>query len=172
MAGYEPVERISADHDTATFDCGSQSQSEWLRKYALQADRAGTSRVYVTCETGGRRVAAYYALAAGSVEPADAPRRVSSGAGLYPIPIILLTRLGVDVRDQRGGLGRRLVRDALQRVATSAGQVGVRALLIEAESPEARRFYEHLAEFEPSPTDDLRLFLLMKDLVKALTDPV
>jgi hypothetical protein len=39
-----------------------------------------------------------------------------------------------------------------------------RARLVHAESDTARAFYQHLAEFEPSPTDALHLFLLMKDL--------
>jgi hypothetical protein len=63
------------------------------------------------------------------------------------------------------------VSDALQRVVASADLIGVRALLIHAESPAARDFYLNLAEFEPSPTDPLHLILLMKDLRRALGAP-
>jgi len=43
--------------------------------------------------------------------------------------------------------------------------VGCRGLLVHAESEEARAFYLHLVpEFEPCPTDDLHLVLLMKDI--------
>jgi hypothetical protein len=48
--------------------------------------------------------------------------------------------------------------------------IGVRALLIHAESDDARAFYEHLGEFERSPTDPLHLMLLMKDLRPALEE--
>ena len=41
-------------------------------------------------------------------------------------------------------------------------------MLIHAESESARSFYEHLAEFERSPTDPLHLILLMKDLRKVI----
>jgi len=42
-------------------------------------------------------------------------------------------------------------------------------LLVHAESEEARDFYLHLVpEFEQSPTDDLHLVLLMKDIRRAL----
>jgi hypothetical protein len=38
-----------------------------------------------------------------------------------------------------------------------------------AESAEAKKFYLHLMpEFEPSPTDDLHLVLLMKDIRRTL----
>lgn len=48
--------------------------------------------------------------------------------------------------------------------------IGVRALLVRAESARARGFYEHLAESEPSATDPLHLVLLMKDLRCALEE--
>ena len=62
------------------------------------------------------------------------------GYGLGSIPFgIILTRLGVDVSQQGRGLGSGLVADALQQVASIADRVGVRALLIHAEAPEAAR---------------------------------
>lgn len=134
----------------------------------MQAQSAGTSRVYVTTAAGSPIVLGYYALAAGSVEPAEASDRLRKGTGRHPIPVVLLTRLGVDVRAQSLGLGAALVRDALLRVAAAADVIGVRALLIHAESDRARAFYEHIAEFERSPTDPLHLILLMKDLRRAL----
>ena len=44
---------------------------------------------------------------------------------------------------------------------------GIRALLIHAHDEAARAFYERF-DFEPSPTDPLHLFLLLKDLRRAL----
>lgn len=164
MSELGTPEPIVADHLTDDFDCGSQAQSTWLRRFALQAQRSGTSRVYVIAGNADRRVTGYYALAAGSVELATAPSRVAKGTGRHPVPVVILTRLGVDVTAQKRGLGAALVRDALLRVAGAADLIGVRALLIHTESEDARRFYEHLAEFEPSPTDPLHLSLLLKDL--------
>ncbi|WP_322756568.1 hypothetical protein [Frankia sp. Cas3] len=59
--------------------------------------------------------------------------------------------------------------DALRRTAAAADLVGIGALLIHAEDDDARSFYLRLAAFESSPTDDLYLFLLMKDLRRVLT---
>lgn len=66
------------------------------------------------------------------------------------------------------GLGRALVADALRRVAAASEVIGVRALLIHCENDAARDFCLRLAKFDASPTDPLHLFLLMKDLRKAL----
>lgn len=168
MDQFGPVVPLIAPHDTTAFDCGSDTQSEWLRRHGLQAHSAGTSRVYVSTVPGSPIVLGYYALAAGSVEPAEAPDRLRKGVGRHPIPVVLLTRLGVDVRVQGLGLGAALVRDALLRVATAADVIGVRAVLIHAESDRARAFYQHVAEFDTSPTDPLHLILLMKDVRRAL----
>ena len=164
MSRYSPVDLLTERHETDEFDCGSDAQTDWLRKHALQAHHAGTSRVYVVTLAGARRVVGYHALAAASVEREDTPARVKRGTGRHPIPVILLARLGVDVTEQRRGLGAALVKDALQRAAAAGHEIGVRAVPIHAEREAARDFYLHLAEFEPSPTDPLHLYLLMKDL--------
>ena len=166
---FGPVESLGRAHMLAGFDCGSAAQSAWLAAHAAQAHQAGLSRVYVVTD-GDRtqRVVGYYALAAGSVAPAQAPVRLGQGAGRYHQPVVILTRLGVDLSVQGMGLGRALVVDALRRVAAAGEVIGVRALLIHCEHDKARDFYLRLAKFEPSPTDPLHLFLLMKDLRKAL----
>jgi GNAT superfamily N-acetyltransferase len=164
VSRYSSPGRLTSQHETSEFDCGSDAQTSWLRKHALQAQAAETSVVYVVCRAGERRVVGYFALAAGSVEPVEAPPRVTRGAGRYLVPVILLTRLGVDLEEQGRGLGKALMKEVLLRTAEAADTIGARALLIHAESETARAFYEHLGEFEPSPTDRLHLYLLMKDL--------
>lgn len=167
---FGAVEPLSAEYVVVGFDCGSVAQSEWLVQHALQAHRAGLSRVYVVrgLDQPDARVVGYYALAAGSVAPADASRRMMQGAGRYHQPVVILTRLGVDRAAQGAGLGRALVVDALRRIATASEVIGVRALLIHCESEAARDFYLRLAKFDPSPTDPMHLLLMMKDLRRAL----
>lgn len=168
---FSPVAPLTKSHAVADFDCGSSAQSAWLARHALQAQQAGTSRVYVVTrkEDDERKVLGYYALAAGSVAPEGIPQRLAQGAGRYSQPVVILTRLGVDLSAQGTGLGKGLVVDALRRVAAASEVIGVRALLIHCEDDGARDFYQHLAKFDVSPTDPLHLFLLMKDLRKALS---
>jgi GNAT superfamily N-acetyltransferase len=168
---YNRIEPIASDHDTQSFDCGSEEQTAWLTRHALQAHQSDTAKVYVVCADGSRSVAGYYALAAGSVEHAVVPPRLTKGVGRYPIPVVILTRLGVDLDHQGRGLGSALLRDALFQVAAIAERAGVRALLIHAETPEAAAFYRGIdASFEASPTDPLHMFLAIKDLRKAIRE--
>lgn len=151
-------------HDVSAFDCGSEAQTRWLRQVARTDQAARTAVVYVVTEEGGDRVLGYYALAAASAASAGAPSPLLKSAGRSPIPVILLARLGVDLRAQGRGLGTALVKDAMLRAHEAAGTIGARALLIHAESDTARTFYLHLAEFETSPTDPLHLFLPLADI--------
>jgi GNAT superfamily N-acetyltransferase len=167
---FSEVELLRAGHRIEGFNCGSAAQTHWLLRHALQAQQAGTSRVYVVRRQDDDPVIGFYALAAGSVAPSITPSRVLRGTGRYPVPVIILTRLGVDLGAQGHGLGRALVVDALRRVAGAADLIGVRAMLIHCESESARHFYLRLAAFEPSPTDPLHLWLLLKDLRRALDD--
>lgn len=168
MSSIERPRKLCADDVLSTFDCGQLDLNEWLHRHALTNQRAGMATVFVTKDRDSPHVVGYYALATGGVENAAAPTRVTKGVPRHPLPVILLTRLAVDISVQGRKLGRALLIDALRRVDAASDEVGVRALLIHAKDDDARAFYMRCAEFEPSPTDPLHLFLLMKDLKKAL----
>jgi hypothetical protein len=166
---YGPPEALADHHDLTIFECRSEEQTEWLRRHARQSAGAGTTRVFVVTEAGSRVVVAYYAWCMAQVDTARAPQRLRKGAGRYPQPVALLARLGVDIHHERRGLGAGLLQDAFARLLELSTEIGCRGLLIHAESREAREFYLHLVpEFESSPTDDLHLLLLMKDIRRTL----
>lgn len=168
---YSDVERLDQHRDIGAFDCGSAAQTDWLRNHAFLANAAGTSNVFVVRRLSDEKVVGFYALATGSIERLESPERIQKGTGRYDsIPVIILTRLGVDVDEQHKGLGKALVMDALERSMLVSEHVGFRCLLIHAETEEAMSFYLKLADFEKSPVDELPLFLLMKDLRRALHD--
>jgi hypothetical protein len=88
--------------------------------------------------------------------------------GNYDVPVVILTRLGVDLAEQGRGLGRSLAVDVFRRIDRIAEEVGVRAVLIHAGDADAREFYRRLAAFEASPVDELQLMLLLEDLRNAV----
>lgn len=171
MTRYGRIDAIDPHHDASAFECGSDDQTTWLRRHALQAHQSDTAKAYVVCTQGSSRVVGYYALTAGSVATEDAPARLTKGIGRYPVPVVILARLGIDVTEQGRGLGTALVRDALLQTASVAASIGVRALLIHAETEQAADFYAAIDPgFEPSPTDPLHVLLLIKDLRRAIRD--
>jgi GNAT superfamily N-acetyltransferase len=171
MSRYQPPELLATRHQLAGFRCRSEEQTTWLVELAKQAHGTGTTRVFVITEVDQTAVVAYYAWCMASVAIADLPERLHRGAGRYPQPIALLARLGVDQRHEGQGLGAALLLDVITRVASLSDSIGCRGLLVQAESEQARSFYEHLIpEFERSPTDPLHLLLLLKDIRRTLRD--
>lgn len=164
-AAYQPPEPLTSRHNVSGFQCRSAEQTEWLHRYARQSASTGTTRVFVVTTNDGEQVVAYYAWCMAQIRITEAPARLRKGAGRYPQPVALLARLGVDSGHERRGLGAALLQDALARLIELSNAIGCRGLLIHAESQQARDFYLHLIpELEASPTDDLHLVLLMKDI--------
>jgi GNAT superfamily N-acetyltransferase len=162
------VEAISELHDVSRFDCGGhESLNDWLKRFALTNQNSESARTYVVHRNG--LVVGYYSISAGSVSAEEAPARISKGLARHPIPVILLARLAVDKDEKGTGLGKALLKDALQRIAQAANIVGARAALVHAIDEPAKKFYQHF-DFEPSPIHELQLMLLMKDLRKALEE--
>jgi hypothetical protein len=129
----------------------------------------GTTKIFVVTEAGSDRVVAYYAWCMAQLAISEAPDRMRKGAGRYPQPVALLARLGVDVEHEGRGLGAGLLSHVIARVAALSVEIGCRGLLVHAESQTARDFYLHLVpDLEQSPTDDLHLVLMLKDIRRTL----
>ena len=166
---YRAPELLRLVHVLDEFECGSVEQTEWLRRFARQSASMGTTKVFVVTETGSDRVVAYYAWCMARLAVGDAPERLRKGAGRYPQPIALLARIGVDLTHEGKGLGVGLLMDVIARVAALSDEIGCRGLVVHAESQTARDFYLHLVpEFEQSPTDELHLVLMLKDIKRTL----
>ena len=166
---YQAPAPLARQHQLEDFTCRSTEQTEWLIRYARQSMAAGATRVFVTTPLGKQAVAAYYAWTMAHIEAADAPSRLLKGSGRYPQPVALLARLGVHTQHEGHGLGAALLKDVMCRAAAISDHIGCRGLLVHAESEQARNFYQHLVpEFETSPTDDLHLLLLLKDIKRSL----
>jgi len=156
------IEGLTQTHDLSSFDCGTASLNEWLRRFAWRNQQADAAKVYVAHHRDDV-VVGYHSLTASSVRRDDAPARVAKGLANHPIGVALLGRLAVDRRQKGKGLGRALMLDALLRTAQAADTIGIRALLVHAIDEDARRSYLHF-NFEPAPVDPMHLMLLIKDL--------
>ena len=166
---YRPPEPLGDQHEVGAFACRSVEQTDWLVRHARQSASTGTTKVFVVTEVGSAEVVAYYGWCRAQLSPAGAPARARKGAGRYPQPIALLARLGVHHDHEGRGLDAALMQDVFTRLVALSDDIGCRGLLVHCESAEARGFYLHLVpEFEPSPTDDLHLVLLMKDIQRTL----
>jgi GNAT superfamily N-acetyltransferase len=156
------IEKLGTSPDASGFDCGVESMTTWIKRYALMSKQSDITQTYVLHRHDNRLIG-YYALSAGDVNREAAPERIAKGMPNYPIGVVVLTRLAVDARFQGQGLAATLLQDAFVRVDRTADIVGVRALFVHAINDTAREFYLHQG-FVPSPIERLHLMLAMKDL--------
>jgi predicted N-acetyltransferase YhbS len=84
-----------------------------------------------------------------------------------PIPVVVLGRLAVDRSQQGRGLGRALFRDCALRVAQAADTIGIRGIVVQAISDQAKAFYQALG-FDPSPAEPMTLMVTLADVQRLL----
>ena len=159
MTLHEP-ESLAANHRLDTFDCGKPALNDWLMRHSRQAQASGSAKTFVI--TSGNFVVGYFSLTVGQIDTLDAPERIRKGMGQYPIPVVLLARLAVSLRNQGMGIGVGLLQDAIRRTLVIAEQAGIRAILTHPIDKQAAEFYRRFG-FEPSPLREDQLLLLLKD---------
>ena len=152
---------LAEQHRLESFDCGKPALDDWLLRHARQAQGSGSAKTFVVAEDDGR-VAGYFSLTVGQVEPLEAPERIRKGMGRYPLPVVILARLAVSKHDQGRGIGFGLLQDAIRRTSLMAEQAGIRAILTHPIDEEAARFYARFG-FTGSPLREQQLLLLLKD---------
>ena len=167
MSDVRRVEKLRRDHPVENFDCGREELNRYLVRYAWQNQQASGAQTYVGIV--GEVIVGYHTLAVGHVTLEDAPERLTKGLAKHPVPIMLLARLATDLRWQGKGVGKTLLRDAMQRTLQAGDIAGIRALAVHAKNEAARHFYEHF-DFVPSPTDPMHLFVLLKDVRRIMLE--
>lgn len=151
-----PPKPLAEEHRLDDFRCTSSELAKWLTDRARKNHRDGASKCFVVCDDQ-QNVIGYYALAAGSVSHEIAPGRIKRNTP-DPVPVAVLGRLAVHSNWTSQGIGRGLLKDAIQRTLQAAGQMGIQALLCHAIDEEAKAFYiKH--GFIESPIDPMTVIL-------------
>jgi GNAT superfamily N-acetyltransferase len=155
------IEKLARHHTVDEFDCGQPPLNQFLIRFAFPNQQANASQTYVALNEA--QVIGFYTLVVGAVGYDDAPERLARGLARFPIPIMLLARMGVSQTWQGKGIGAGLIKDAMARTVRAADIAGIRALMVHAKDERARAIYEHF-NFTPSSSDPLHLYILIKDL--------
>lgn len=134
-----PAAPVGADHELSAFDSGVDALDRWLKERSRHNEREGASRTYVVAVDS--RVVGYCCLASSSIVRNAVTGRLARNMP-DPIPVLLIGRLAVDRAWQKRDLGRSMLHDALNRCIETSKVVGVRAIMVDAISEDAERFYE------------------------------
>lgn len=163
------IRLLEEDDHRSSFESGEAEIDRFFRNHALTNHRAGISRVYVAVdEPSSRDVLGFYALSTTSVESSAVQDLASMSLPRYPMPALLIGQLAVDQRERGRGLGRALLKDALDNCLKIAKRVAVFGILVDALNEDVIGFYERFG-FEKIPPEKTPqpMFLPMATLRKA-----
>jgi predicted N-acetyltransferase YhbS len=142
------------------FRSGDVDLDRFFHAYAGQNQfRHHIGTTYVAVE--GREVCGYVTVSAGSIEVDDLPAPARRKLPGYPLPVLRVARLAVDVAFQGSGVGRQLLRFALGLALQMQADYGCIGVVVDAK-PDAVPFYgrfgsvpidasEGLSEARPAP---------------------
>jgi ribosomal protein S18 acetylase RimI-like enzyme len=158
-----PPRPLVADDDRDLFDCGRDSLNTWFRRHAWTNQVSGASRVNVIADEASGQVVGYVTLSAAQIERAFLPKSLQRNQP-DPLPVLLLGQLAVDIRHQRQGHARTLLRFALETSLRAAEIIGCVGVITHPVDDVVRGFYARWG-FQDLPLDPRRAMLVrMVDL--------
>lgn len=140
---YNVVELDKSIHDRSAFDCETHELNEFLQKRAAANRRLGISKTLVLthkCELS--KICAYLTLANTTVDHSDLPSALAKKLPRYPVPVILIAQLAVDVNFQKKGLGSASLLSAIKYAYEANHQIPAYAVVVDALNDEVLGFYE------------------------------
>jgi len=161
-----PPTPITTDKWLEHFDCGETTLNDWLKNHALKYHVEGTSHSFVLY--AGTEAVGYYTLSSGKISQEVAPNIIQNNLP-NPLPVFILSRVAVDKRLQKRGLGRDLLYDAIIRVVNASVHVGVCALLVHTTSDQVKQFYLSLG-FVESPLQAMTLVMTIETVRSILAE--
>jgi GNAT superfamily N-acetyltransferase len=158
------IEPISKTHNRDDFDCGEAVLNDYLRRHARQNHDDNIARAFVALDEDNR-VLGYYCISTAEVAFADLPSEYTRRIPKYPVPAVRIGKFAVDKTIQGEGLADRLLIDALQRILSVAGGIGVNIVLVDALDENAKNFWLHY-EFLELPGHENNLFLPLQTIAQ------
>ncbi len=131
---------LGEEDDRRPFSCGDEALDLFFHRYAGQNQfRQHVGVTYVAVEDG--RILGFVTVSAATVDADDLPdgRRMPP----YPLPALRIARLAVDREHHGRGLGRSLLRHAIELAETVRDQVGCVGVLVDAKGT-AVSYYDRL----------------------------
>lgn len=169
-----PLIRALTKHDEKVhFDCGDDELNSFFQKYASQNQYKhyiGTTYILVIQNI----IAGFITLSASSIK-IDEYEKLNQKLPKYPLPILRISRLGVDKNFQGKGVGKELLKFALNLSLEQKEKFGCIGVLVDAKI-DSVDFYKQYGFEEIDNTKgnlDVRpypqvMFLSIKTIEKSL----
>lgn len=163
------IELLTKKHNRAEFSCGDDALDSYLQRTARQHIDKGISRTFVLTEKAApETILAFMTLTVCEVIADELPQQL---AKKYPqkVPAAKLARLAVSSNDQKQGLGKIMLIDAMKKTLLVAQSLGMAGLFVDAKHEQAKQYYSQFG-FLSLPNKLDNLFLPMKTLANLLDE--
>ena len=150
------IELLGEQHNRAMFRCADHQINNYFRRHAVTNMQSRIANPWVLRDRETDLIVGFYTLSTASLDFDSVPEQFTAHLPHYPVPVVLLGRMGVDRRYERQGFGRRLVIDALMRVYQQ-DVMAVYSMIVDPKES-VRDFYIRFG-FIPLADDPHRLFL-------------
>ncbi|WP_457561235.1 GNAT family N-acetyltransferase [Caminibacter sp.] len=148
------IEKLNKFHDKEKFDCGNLTLNEFLKKYAYQNQHRYLIGVTYVIHIDNE-IIGYITLSASSIKKTN----INSKKPYKDIPALRIARLAVDEKHQNKGIGKKLLKFAINKALELKESYGCVGIVVDAKE-EAKKFYEKYG------------FIEIKTLEKHLTTPM
>lgn len=139
MAAELLIRPLEPGDDRAGFSCGEAELDRFFHHYAGQNQfKLHVSVTYVALI--GTRIVGFATVTPATLERAQLPRSRKK-LPAYPLPVLRLARLAVDLAAQGGGVGAQLLAFVLRLARSQRDKLGCVGVLTDAK-PAAVPFYE------------------------------
>ncbi len=131
------IRTLRPDDDRSTFSSGDEALDVYFRRYAGQNQfRHHVGVTYVAVEA--EQILGFVTVAPASLDAGDLPtgRRMPP----YPVPVLRVARLAVDLAASGRGVGRALLRFCFELAERMRDELGCVGLVVDAK-PGAEGFY-------------------------------
>jgi GNAT superfamily N-acetyltransferase len=137
------IRPLARDDDRTGFSCGQGDIDRFIEHYAGQNQfKLHLAVTYVAVLEA--RIIGFATVAPSSIERATVPNaRLRKRLPSYPLPVLRLARLGVDLRAQGLGIGKALLRHVLGLALEQRDRLGCVGVVTDAKA-DAVAFYEGL----------------------------
>lgn len=159
-------DKLSRSHDRATFSSDVPPLDNFLKNSARQNADAGVSATIVAVRPGSTAISGFFTVRMGEVAFDLLPEQARKKLPRYPVPVVHLARLAVDVRERGKGLGELLLMECFSRALRANAEVSALAIEVSAKDEAAVRFYARYG-FTRFLDDHHHMYLSMKAVEEA-----
>ena len=133
------IRRLSEQDDRSQFTSGDDDLDRFFHRFAGQNQfRHYVGVTYVAVDSD--RILGFVTVAASQLEGDNLPAVLRKKLPSYPLPVLRVARLAVDQQARGYGLGKQLLRFALQLASNMAKDYGCVGIVVDAK-PRAIGFY-------------------------------